>query len=102
MADYFIDAMALEDRRDSFQPVIERLNFAAWAARQKGKMCNAAQLSDSTLKHIAQLEGENCELRAKLQRVLDWLRFAANSEGGIAQEIDLLLLFPSRLEKREE
>jgi hypothetical protein len=31
---------------------------------------------------------ERDRMRAKLSRVADWIRFAANSDGGIAAEID--------------
>ena len=37
------------------------------------------------------LWGENKQLRDKLQRLRDWLKFAANSESGVVDEIDKLL-----------
>jgi len=36
---------------------------------------------------LAEKDAEIVRLRAKLARVLDWLRYAANSPGGIAAEI---------------
>lgn len=40
------------------------------------------------LEHYRRLQAENGRLRAKLQRVRDWLMHLAYSEGGIVKEID--------------
>jgi len=40
---------------------------------------------------VEKMRADAERLRAKLARVADWLRFAANSEGGIAAEIDEVL-----------
>jgi len=40
---------------------------------------------------LAALRAEVAFLRAKLQRVRDWLKYAANSEGGIVADIDDVL-----------
>ncbi len=45
----------------------------------------------------AGVEG-NTLFRAELQRVRDWLKFAANSEGGIVAEIDEVLRIHTRCE----
>ena len=96
------EAMEAEDRREAFQPVIDRMNFTAWMARQETPMsCPECERLEALLQEQCVVERaiigcaaivlENRYLRDKLQRVRDWLRHAANSEGGIAQEIDELL-----------
>lgn len=40
---------------------------------------------------LSALRRERDEMAAKLRRVRDWIKYAANSEGGIVEEIDSLL-----------
>ena len=55
-------------------------------------LCDEIRLSNyRTIAQNESLIAENLSLRAMLQRTRDFLKFAANSDGGIVAEIDRAL-----------
>ena len=64
--------------------------FSAESARNYPGDFTSLDVSD--LIHSLACAEEACEeLRGKLQRVRDWMKFQANSDGGIVAEIDGVL-----------
>ena len=52
------------------------------------KSATLALQSMTLLSELARLAAENAKLREKILRVRDWLKYEANSGGGICSEID--------------